>query len=447
MDLRFRIPAALLERVRADLARPHPFAAERVGFLTTALDRQGPAGALVLAVGYGPIEDAHYVRDPFVGARIGTPAIRSAMQLALDTGLGLYHVHAHLGRGVPGLSVTDLEGLPPLVRSFSAVSREQAHGIALLSDDEAAVWAWLPGSQEAVPADVVTSVGRPLTLSVAGGWSNEADLGRYNRQTFLGPYAQEKLETVRLGVVGVGGGGSHVVQQTLHLGFRNVVAFDVDIVEDTNLNRLVGATLADATRGTQKVAVGRRLADALLKQHAYVGHAGSWEEHADLLARCDIVIGCVDTFAARRDLEAACRRALVPYIDIGMDVHQVDPSEPPRMGGQVIVSMPGGPCMHCLGYLNDEKLAREAADYGDVGGRPQVVFANGVLASTAVGLAVDLATGWSGAQSTVFLSYDGNRSTLTPDPRLKYLADEACSHYPLPQAGPPRWTTVSATGR
>jgi hypothetical protein len=41
------------------------------------------------------------------------------------------------------------------------------------------------------------------------------------------------------------------------------------------------------------------------------------------------------------------------------------------------------------------KLAAEAARHGDAGGRPQVVWPNGALASTAVGLAVDLVTGWT----------------------------------------------------
>jgi hypothetical protein len=91
----------------------------------------------------------------------------------------------------------------------------------------------------------------------------------------------------------------------------------------------------------------------------------------------------VDTFAARHELEVACRQYGMLYIDVGMDVHEVD-GESPRMAGQIILSMPGGPCMWCLQCLNHEKLGREAQRYGDTGGRPQVVWPNGGLASTAV---------------------------------------------------------------
>lgn len=83
------------------------------------------------------------------------------------------------------------------------------------------------------------------------------------------------------------------------------------------------------------------------------------------------------------------------YIDIGMDVHG---DERPVIGGQIILSSPCGPCMTCMGFLTAEKLAAEAARYGSAGGRPQVVWPNGALASTAVGLAVDLVTGWPHVQ-------------------------------------------------
>jgi hypothetical protein len=98
------------------------------------------------------------------------------------------------------------------------------------------------------------------------------------------------------------------------------------------------------------------------------------------------------------------------YIDIGMDVHG---KEKPVIGGQVILSSPGGPCMRCIGFLTEEKLAQEAARYGNAGARPQVVWPNGVLASTAIGLAVDLVTNWTGrTRSYEYLVYDGNEGTV-----------------------------------
>ena len=59
--------------------------------------------------------------------------------------------------------------------------------------------------------------------------------GRFSRQTFLGPASQASFEKCRTGVVGLGGGGSHVVQQLAHIGFENFVLFDPDVVKDVNL--------------------------------------------------------------------------------------------------------------------------------------------------------------------------------------------------------------------
>src|SRR5208282_851819 len=115
----------------------------------------------------------------------------------------------------------------------------------------------------------------------------------------------------------------------------------------------------------------------------------------------------------REQLERFARRHLIPYIDIGMDVHDLGCSEF-LIAGQVVLSMPGGPCLRCAGLITDERVAAEANRYGAAGGRPQVVWSNGVLASTAVGIVVQLLTPWSGKPPQfIYLDYDGNCGTVT----------------------------------
>ena len=94
--------------------------------------------------------------------------------------------------------------------------------------------------------------------------------------------------------------------------------------------------------------------------------------------------------------------------------------------------------MFCLGFLTEERLAQEAAEYGAAGPRPQVVWPNGVLASVAVGVCIDLIAGWTGARDRpVYLSYEGNAGIVTPHVRLKYLTSDRCSHHPTEQVGDP----------
>ncbi len=262
---------------------------------------------------------------------------------------------------------------------------------------------------------------------------------RYSRQSFLGPGAQKRFGKSTVGLIGLGGGGSHIAQQLAHIGFCNYVLFDPDVTKELNLNRMVGASARDAACHRPKVEVARRTIRRLIRGARVQARQTRWQEEAFRLRGCDVVFGSVDTFAERRELEACCRRYLIPFIDIGMDLHTVE-NEPPVMAGQVILSLPGDLCMFCMGFLNEERLAREAANYGDVGGRPQVVWPNGVLASTAVGIAVDLLTDWSkSTRSFVYLSYDGRTGTIREHARVPYLAGLSCNHYPLYLVGEPRF--------
>lgn len=260
---------------------------------------------------------------------------------------------------------------------------------------------------------------------------------RFSRQSFLGLDADSIIETARVGIVGLGGGGSHIVQQLAHLGFQNFVLYDPDLVEESNLNRLVGATRGDARSRQPKTVVAERLINGLVADANVTAIMRKWQDSPCELRTCDLVFGCLDRLQDRSELEVCSRRFVIPYVDIGLGVRIVG-DEPPRMAGQVVLSMPGAPCFRCLGFINERDLAEEARQYGDAGPRPQVVWANGVLASSAVGIAVDLLTDWSSAlRGPVYLSYDGNAGTLTPHPRTRYAPARACEHFPADDVGEP----------
>lgn len=441
--VRIRLSKVLVEEMKADLRRPHPFAAERVGFLSVATGRGEGGEFLVLGLEYRPVAEDHYFEDSHVGVKIGVGAIREVVDRVRLGGRGVFHVHLHEHRGAPAFSYTDRREQPRLVESLRRLGGHVPHGMLVLSDDSASAWIWLPGASTRVRPKMITIVGYPMTFiasdvdSRARAPSTTADADRYARQSFLGPTSQETIERVRVGVVGLGGGGSHGVQQLAHVGFRHTRGFDGDVVDDTNLNRLVGARANDVGNGTSKTESAERLVRGLLPDAEVVMYRGRWQDAPDLLRGCDVVIGCVDSFAARRELEVACRRYLIPYVDIGMDVSLVE-SEPPRMAGQVILSMPGEPCLFCLGFLTEERLAQEAARYGAAGERPQVVWPNGVLASTAIGVVMDIVTGWTRQQDrVVYLSYDGNTGEVKPHVRLRYLQVRACHHYGAADLGDP----------
>ena len=259
---------------------------------------------------------------------------------------------------------------------------------------------------------------------------------RFSRQSFLGNDAQRRITSCTVGIVGLGGGGSHIAQQLAHIGFMDYVTYDPDIAKDVNQNRLVGLLEADIVAAQPKTEITRRMIHGIQPQARVETLQERWQDNPAPLRRCNIIFGCVDGLAERRELEACARRYLIPYIDIGLDVHQAGDA-PPTMAGQVILSMPGDPCMACMGFLSERGLAEEAARYGAAGVRPQVVWANGVLASLAVGIAVDLVTDWTGAlRNFQYLSYHANEGLVKPHVRADYTPKE-CIHYPLEQIGDP----------
>lgn len=113
-----------------------------------------------------------------------------------------------------------------------------------------------------------------------------------------------------------------------------------------------------------------------------------------------------------------------------MDVAQVAESGF-AVAGQMIMTRPSNPCMRCLGFLTAERLGREENNYGDAGINPQVVWANGTLASLAVGAFMKLVTPWFDAKDAyTWLELDGNSQIVSPSRQPEYTArSELCPHH------------------
>lgn len=231
------------------------------------------------------------------------------------------------------------------------------------------------------------------------------------RQSFLGPSSDEVLAAAHVAIVGLGGGGSHVVQQLAHVGIGTFTLFDADIAKRVNMNRLIGATQQDVRDSRLKVEIAERLIRGINEQAVVRAIPKPWQEGYLLLREADLIVGCVDSFSERAQLEGAARRYLTPYIDIGMDVHRLDDRY--AISGQAALSMPRYACLRCMGIVTDASLARE--QYGAAGELPQVVWPNGLLASAAVGFAVELLTPWFPGPSSALLRYEGNSQQLTRD--------------------------------
>jgi hypothetical protein len=165
MRTELRMTGSLYEAIKHDLARSHPFASERVGFVAGKMGSLPDNGKMVLLTRYHPIPDVQYEEDNTVGARIGSEALTAAMQTVYHGRAareGIFHIHLHDHKGETGMSTVDSRELPPMMPGFQAAGRDAAHGIIILSRNHGSAWVWFPDHDEPTRVDKIIVTGAPV---------------------------------------------------------------------------------------------------------------------------------------------------------------------------------------------------------------------------------------------------------------------------------------------
>ena len=161
MNVLFKITAALFQEMQAKLSSPHPFAAERVGFLKCQMSLS-ERNLIVLAHSMHEVEDEDYLDDPSVGATMGAAAIRKALAVAYNEKISMFHVHLHKHQGRPRFSRTDFRESALFVPDFWNVQPGLPHGAIVLSEDSAWGRCWYPGMAEPIDIKDFLFVGIPM---------------------------------------------------------------------------------------------------------------------------------------------------------------------------------------------------------------------------------------------------------------------------------------------
>lgn len=166
----------------------------------------------------------------------------------------------------------------------------------------------------------------------------------------------EELSQLRIGVVGCGATGTATAQLLCRLGVRHLFLIDKDVVEESNLNRLHGATTADV--GKPKVQVLKKHLEEIglgTRVHALYDWVSS-ERSRNGLKACDIVFGCTDDNAGRMFLNRFAYFFLIPLIDMGISIHLSSDNTPTiqALVGRVTVVFPGTRCLNSYGITNSD---------------------------------------------------------------------------------------------
>jgi ThiF family len=422
-------------RLWAELSRHMLADGDEHGAVILADRAHGPRGPRLLGRELIPAEDGlDYVKGSAGYRRLSARFVRDAVVRARDERLAYLAVHNHGGTTVVRFSRVDLashERGYPALRQITG----QIVGALVLTPQAAAGDLWLPdGTREplaevVVPGhNVVRLRPQPAEFAAAGSL--------HHRQTLLfGDYGQQMLARLRVGVVGLGGVGSLVVELLSRLGVGELVLIDDDRVEETDLPRLVAAEPDDV--GRRKTELAARNATRANPNITVTLIAERVERpparHA--LTSCDWIFLAADTHAARHWVNEIVHRYLVPATQAGVKI----PIGADGTVGQIHTItrflVPGRGCLWCNGLIDPTTLAmdlygeHEPTRYADGVAAPSVIALNSLAAAEAVNhfmLAVTrLHTDSDDLADVLHRPRSRDRNLLIPrqDPRCPTCAD------------------------
>jgi len=396
-------------------------------FTRTFLDHDvngATVGPVLEVVDIALISDEDTEHDA-TGWYISDHAVDRVHNQAVLAGTGLAEFHNHR-YGPPRFSPTDERGLQPTATYVLDLLPGRPYVTAVWAEGQVHAEWWAAAGGATIEKvrrgvfDTVTVLGDQLRVLNAGT-SAARQLSRFDRQVPLVSAAgQAAIAALRVAVVGAGGTGSQVLVQLAYLGFRNILILDDDLVDVTNMNRLVTAGSRDVGLAKTTVAA-RRLRDIDPAIHVIelpgITVTGEHPELCDI----DLIIGCVDHDGPRQRLNQIAVDTRTPYLDLATGV---DPSiSPAVVGGRVALILPGRPCLQCLGELDPGEIARWAkpADqqqldrlhgYGTGVSNPSVVHLNALTVSAAI---AELVAWISGARPPAqWLDIDINGGQRSP---------------------------------
>ena len=176
-----------------------------------------------------------------------------------------------------------------------------------------------------------------------------------------GEQSQADLVRRRVLVVGAGSVGLDVFVRLAASGLCRLTVMDFDVVEDHNLDRLIGAARRDARLRRPKIHVALREAvEAATASSCRIEVSDRSICEPDGLRLAldhDLIISCVDRPWPRAVLNSLAYSDLIPVIDGGIAIDTFDSGEMRNATWRSHVIRPGRPCMSCNRQLDQGLVA------------------------------------------------------------------------------------------
>jgi hypothetical protein len=385
------LPPRLAQRLTEHL---FPGARDEHGAVILAERATGPRGPRLLARDLIlAVDGEDYVAGTTGYRALTAQFVRDAALRARDEQLAYLAVHNHRGADTVGFSSVDLASHE---RGYPALRRitNQIVGAVVFAQQAAAGDLWLPDGTRADLAEVVIP-GNNLARLQPRQASAPASDPEWDRQARLfGDRGQETLKRLRVGVVGLGGVGSLIVELLARSGVGELALIDPDPVDVTNLPRLVAGEPDDVNEPklkTELAARNARRANPRIVLELIPSRVEA-PQAREALTRCDWIFLAADTDAARHWVNATIHEHLIPATQAGVKVHVLADGDIGQIHMVSRILQPGEGCLWCNELIDATRLAidmhpdseREQAQYVPGVPAPSVMALNSVAASEAV---------------------------------------------------------------
>lgn len=278
----------------------------------------------------------------------------------------LTHSHPFASQGVSFSSIDD-NGEQVLMPKIVARVPDRVHGTMVFGQNSLDARLWTPEGRH-LGVGQVKVIGRPvktvIPTSSPRGPHQQTNQEEHARQVLaFTQRGQNLIRDTSVGIVGVGGIGSIVFHLLARQGVEDITVIDDDILEDSNLSRVVGSMPEDVAEGLPKVEIMRRLIQQISPGARITPIKGTVLDLsvATRLLDVDVIFCCTDTHSSRMVLTRLCSQYLIPLIDMGVDIQLYKEGKIRRVGGRVMVILPTDPCLDCLGVIDPAVISREMA--------------------------------------------------------------------------------------
>ena len=216
----------------------------------------------------------------------------------------LLQVHIHPPGYGGRYSPVDRREEPILMQHFAEKIEGIAHASMVFSSDFTEIDSWWFDRKlgDVVPAEKVVVVGEScLRLFIPTGAQGASDHkvpSQFSRTVqAYGPEATNMLRELTIGIVGLSGLGGPLAENLFRDGVGGIILCDPDTIEESNLNRLSGATGKDV--GRPKVEFYSDYASEINPKAKVTAINDSFycDRAQSVFAQADIIFGCVDSGA------------------------------------------------------------------------------------------------------------------------------------------------------